>query len=174
MGRGLLRLYGRLLDAADRAVIALVVLAMAAMAAVVVAGVVWRYFFDSPLTWTEELARFLLIFVCFVGAIPIITRGGFGQVESLLRKLSPATRWYADRGVRFLSVVFTGVSSGLSVYLVFISGSVTQQITPAMGVPMQLIYSFMPLGFILMFLRETEQLLLELFGPVQLENGSAD
>ncbi len=174
MGIHLLRLYGKLLDLLDRLVIFMSVVAMAAMATVVVAAIVWRYFFDNPLTWTEELARFLLIFVCFVGAIPIITRGGFGQVESLLRKLSPQKRRYADVGVRVLSVLFTGISTGLSVYLVFVSGAVTQQITPAMHVPMQAIYSFMPLGFILMFLRETEQLLLELSGAVKVENRGLD
>ncbi len=172
MGQRLLHLYGKLLDVADRLVVAMVVVAMMAMSAVVVAAVIWRYFFDSPLTWTEELARFLLIFVCFVGAIPIITRGGFGQVESLLRKLSAEKRRYADLAIRLLSVLFTGVAAGLSVYLVFVSGAVTQQITPAMGIPMQLIYSFMPLGFTLMFLRETEQLLLGVFDPATLERGS--
>ena len=164
MYRRFLRAFGRFLGFLDKVVIVLIVIATFGMACVVVAGVVWRYFFNSPLTWTEEMARFLLVFVCFVGAIPMITRGGFGQVESLIGKLPPRKRYIMDIVINFVSVVFTGVAAGLSIYLVFISHAVGQQFTPAMGVPMRLIYSFMPSGFVVMFLRETEQLLLK-FSP---------
>jgi TRAP-type C4-dicarboxylate transport system permease small subunit len=75
LDRGFLHAYGKLLDFLDKAVIVLGVIAMAGMSTVVIAAIVWRYFFDRPLTWTEEMARFLFIFVCFVGAIPMITQG---------------------------------------------------------------------------------------------------
>jgi TRAP-type C4-dicarboxylate transport system permease small subunit len=162
LDRGFLHAYGKLLDFLDKAVIAMGVIAMAGMSAVVVAAIVWRYFFDSPLIWTEEMARFLLIFVCFVGAIPMISRGGFGQVESLIAKLSPRKRRLMDVVNNGMSVVFTGVSSGLSIYLVFISDAVTQQITPALQIPMKAVYTFMPFGFVVMFLRETQLLILKL------------
>ncbi len=162
MDRGFLHAYGKLLDFLDKAVIAMGVIAMAGMSAVVVAAIVWRYFFDSPLIWTEEMARFLLIFVCFVGAIPMVSRGGFGQVESLIAKLSPRKRRLMDVVNNGMSVVFTGVSSGLSIYLVFISDAVTQQITPALQIPMKAVYTFMPFGFVVMFLRETQLLILKL------------
>jgi len=171
LDRAFLRAYGKLLDFLDKAVVVMGVIAMAGMTAVVVAAIVWRYFFNSPLIWTEEMARFLLIFICFVGAIPMITRGGFGQVESLIAKLSPRKRRAMDVVINSMSVIFTGVSSGLSIYLVFISDAVTQQITPALQIPMKAVYTFMPFGFVVMFLRETQLLILKMIPQAQRGDG---
>jgi len=170
MERGFLRAYGKLLDFVDKAVIIMGAIAVAGMSIVVVAAIVSRYFFDSPLIWTEEMGRFLLIFICFVGAIPMITRGGFGQVESLIAKLSPQKRRLMDIVINIMSVIFTGVSSGLSIYLVFISVAVTQQITPALQIPMKAIYTFMPFGFVVMFLRESQLLILKLVPQTRTED----
>jgi C4-dicarboxylate transporter DctQ subunit len=171
LNRGFLDAYGKLLDFLDKVVVVMGVIAIAGMSTVVVAAIVWRYFFDSPLTWSEEMARFLLIFVCFVGAIPMITRGGFGQVESLIAKLSPPKRRVMDIVINIMNVVFTGVSSGLSIYLVFISEAVTQQITPAMQIPMKAIYTFMPFGFVVMFLRESQLLILKIVPQARMDDG---
>jgi TRAP-type C4-dicarboxylate transport system permease small subunit len=72
--------------------------------------------------------------------------------------------------INFMNVVFTGVSSGLSIYLVFISEAVTQQITPALQIPMKAVYTFMPFGFVVMFLRESQHLILKLVAQARLED----
>jgi len=44
------------------------VLALAMIIASVTAGIISRYVFGSPFTWTEELATFLFIWLSFIGA----------------------------------------------------------------------------------------------------------
>ncbi len=155
----MMNLFTRSLNFCDRIAIILSEMAMAVMAVSVIAGILWRYFLNQPLSWTEELSRFLLIFVTFIGACPMIMRGGFGQVESIIQKLKPKPRYIWDLMIALFSILFTGIATGLGSYLVFISPATKNQITPALHIPMQFIYAFMPFGFALMFLRETERFL---------------
>ena len=60
--RALLRLVERVIDAAAIA-------AFCGIFLCVLAQVVFRYAFNSPLTWSEELARFLFIWCAFLGWI---------------------------------------------------------------------------------------------------------
>ena len=46
-----------------------------ALGLVVFAQFFWRYFLNMPLGWTEELARYLMIAVTFLG-LPVVTRLG--------------------------------------------------------------------------------------------------
>ncbi len=43
-------------------------LTMLAITLVLFAGVVWRYFFVDPLTWSDEIARTLFVWLAFIGA----------------------------------------------------------------------------------------------------------
>ena len=43
-------------------------LTMLAITVVLFAGVVWRYFFVDPLTWSDEIARTLFVWLAFIGA----------------------------------------------------------------------------------------------------------
>jgi TRAP-type C4-dicarboxylate transport system permease small subunit len=52
----------------DRIVFAAIVLLMAAMVTDVTIQVIWRYVFQDPPTWTEELARYLFAWEIFLGA----------------------------------------------------------------------------------------------------------
>lgn len=47
---------------------AVLVLLVAAMTLACVAQVVWRYLFDDPLIWSEELARYLFIWIGYLSA----------------------------------------------------------------------------------------------------------
>ena len=58
--RALLRVVERVIDAAA-------VAAFCGIFLCVLAQVVFRYAFNSPLTWSEELARYLFIWCAFLG-----------------------------------------------------------------------------------------------------------
>jgi TRAP-type C4-dicarboxylate transport system permease small subunit len=38
------------------------------MLAIMLAQVIWRYFLEMPLTWSEEIARYLFVVVTYLGA----------------------------------------------------------------------------------------------------------
>lgn len=73
----------RLLDSVDRLVRVLACLGVLVMLASAVAQVVLRYVLSAPPSWTEELARYAMVWggllgatsTFYVGADPVLTRG---------------------------------------------------------------------------------------------------
>lgn len=71
---------------------ALMVLLLALMSIMVFANVVMRYGFNSGLNEAEELARFMFIWLTFIGAIVAMRDGGHLGVDMVVRRLSPGWR----------------------------------------------------------------------------------
>ena len=63
--------------------------AMALMVAVILAQVFWRYVLDSPLSWPEEAARGLMIWMMGVIAPTAWRWGGFVAIDMLPSALPP-------------------------------------------------------------------------------------
>ena len=70
------------------------------MAAVVFYQVVTRYVMDDPAGWTEEIARYFLVAVVFVGATMSVRRNNHIQVDYFYRlmpaaagRVRPMKRW---------------------------------------------------------------------------------
>ncbi len=51
-----------------------------------------RYVLNNALGWTEEIARYLLIGVCFVGSVMAVRKGTHITVEAILTYMSERTR----------------------------------------------------------------------------------
>ena len=52
-------------------------------------NVVLRTFFNSGLTWSEELARYLFVYVTYIGAISAMHSNAHLGVDTLLSRVSP-------------------------------------------------------------------------------------
>ena len=52
-------------------------------------NVVLRIFFNSGLTWSEELSRYLFVFVTYIGAISAMRVNGHMVVDMLISKVPP-------------------------------------------------------------------------------------
>jgi len=72
-----------------------VVLALAAMCLMVFGNVVLRHFFDSGINTSEELSRFMFIWLTFLGAIVAMREGGHLGVDMVVRRLSGRTQFAA-------------------------------------------------------------------------------
>ena len=124
------------------------ILVMAGLVLDVVWGVVTRYVFGQQARWTEELAKFLLIWVSLLGgAVAYRNREHLG-IDFLVTKL--------DSEVSKGTKLFTEILSCLVVVLVLIVGG-TQLVaaswrpTPALGWPMGLVYLIIPVvGFLML------------------------
>jgi len=73
----------------------IVVLALAAMCLMVFGNVVLRHFFDSGINTSEELSRFMFIWLTFLGAIVAMREGGHLGVDMVVRRLSGRTQFAA-------------------------------------------------------------------------------
>jgi TRAP-type C4-dicarboxylate transport system permease small subunit len=63
------------------------VLCLAAMVVMVLGNVILRYGFNSGITVSEELSRFLFVWLTFLGAITGMREGAHLGVDTLVRKL---------------------------------------------------------------------------------------
>jgi len=84
----------RLLAALERAAIAGL---MAAITILTFAQVVWRYGFDQPLQWSEEVARYAFVWVTFLGASTLLRlRDGHPAIDTLYLHSGPRLRRAMD------------------------------------------------------------------------------
>ena len=77
--------------------------------AVLSAGVVSRYVLQDPLTWSDELASVLFLWLAMLGAVVAMQRGEHMRLTVFVAKLSPDKRLFVEALVACLTVVFCAV-----------------------------------------------------------------
>ncbi len=131
-------MIGRLAGAATRLAEALLALALAAMILMVFGNVVLRYAFDSGITVSEELSRFLFVWLTFLGAVIVMGRGGHLGFDMVARALPRAGR----QACRILSDLLMLLCCG-----VFLRGGWAQtllnldNLAPVSGLPLGWAYA---------------------------------
>jgi TRAP-type C4-dicarboxylate transport system permease small subunit len=109
-----------------------------------------RYVLGSSAAWTEEIARYLLIVVCFLGASMAVRRDTHIQVEFLYRYLpAPAGRALATL-VDVVRLAFLGYATVLAVQLVPRMQNLQMTVV---DLPMSYVYALVAAGFALMTYR---------------------
>ncbi len=87
------------------------------LAAIVFLQFFTRYVLNDSLAWTEEIARYILILVAFLGAISVTRKGTHIFLEFFYRYLSPsAGKWLAVL-MELCSTFFYGYLTWLAVEL---------------------------------------------------------
>ena len=90
----LLKLLDRAVAGALTAVRAVCIVQATALFLIVVLAVIGRYVFGRSLTWTEEVPRYLLIWISFLGAAACVARREHVGFDVLFNKFSaPVRRW---------------------------------------------------------------------------------
>ena len=84
--------FDRVSYQADRAARFLVALMMAVMSAIVLFGVFNRFIFKIPISWTEEIAKYLLIWISMIGSAIAVRIGGHMGVGMFVSKLRQRPR----------------------------------------------------------------------------------
>jgi TRAP-type C4-dicarboxylate transport system permease small subunit len=141
----LLRLRGRI----DRVLEVTLVALMTVMVVNVLWQVCTRFLLRSPSSFTEELARFLLIWLGLLGACYALRHGMHLAVEVLVGSLEGWTRRAAELasllGVAGFAIAVLGVG-GLN--LVGLTRAL-EQTSPALGVSLAYVYMALPLTALL-------------------------
>ena len=118
---------------------------VAAMALLVIAQVVLRYVFNDPLTWSEEMARIVFIYLAFIGIGAAYGRRRHMFIDALVILLPPKMK----RGVEFAVV---GIASAFLVAVIMLTARSMAELqrmdvtTPALEYPMAFVYLVIPLG----------------------------
>jgi TRAP-type C4-dicarboxylate transport system permease small subunit len=109
-----------------------------------------RYVLANSASWTEEIARYLLIIVTFLGASMAVRRNTHIQVEFLYRYLPARAGRLLSTVVDIVRIAFLGLASWLSIDLVPRMHNLQMTV---IDWPMSYIYGFVAAGFLLMTFR---------------------
>ena len=135
--------------AITRALEVLLVVLFALMTLDVLWQVVSRYALGTSSSFTEEFARFALIWLTVLGAAYLNARRGHLTMDFLTRRLAPAARARRERAVEWWMLAFAlvvmVVGGGYLVYTTLRLG----QVSPAIGVPLGLVYGVVPVSGLL-------------------------
>lgn len=115
-----------------------------------VCAVLWqvgsRYLFASPSSWTEEVARFLLIWISLLGAVYAFRTGMHLGLDVLPKKLSGGPARMLKVFTLFMVLLFSTTALVIGgVSLVSLTWEL-RQYSAVLGVPMAFVYTVIPLS----------------------------
>lgn len=115
---------------------------------------VTRYVLNDSAAWTEEIARYLLIGVVFVGATIGVAKNSQIQVDLLYRHIPAALGRWLSRAVDALRIAFFVAAVVLTGQMMIKLGSNTRM--TVVDAPMNLVYGVVLLGFLAMTFRSIQ------------------
>lgn len=116
-----------------------------------------RYVLGDSAAWTEEIARYLLIMVTFLGASMAVRRNTHIQVEFLYRYLPARAGRILSTAVDIVRIGFLAYASWLAIDLVPRMNNLQMTV---IDWPMSYVYGFVAAGFVLMTFRAVQVALL--------------
>ncbi len=125
----------------------ILIMLVVAMTVVVFLQVFYRYVLTQPLYWSEELARYLFVWLSILGATLGLQKSGHFGLDILYRRLPEKGRRYTQwlihllMGVVIFVILFQGVT---------LVQKTAHQVSPAMEIPMSWAYACLPVGAALM------------------------
>lgn len=119
-----------------------------------------RYLFGRPLFWTEELARFALVWMTFLGSAVLLARSD-GHIKFDLLQGFFGARTNAVMGMvcsLIIMATLTIILAG-SVLMIQTSG---KHVSPALSIPMPYVYAVIPLSAVIAIAATVRNLLQQL------------
>jgi TRAP-type C4-dicarboxylate transport system permease small subunit len=125
---------------------ALLIVMLAAMATMVFANVALRFLTDHSILWVEEVSRYLMIWLTFLGAGLVLRHGGHIGIDALQEK-------FPRRAAHIRALIFI-LLLGFFAFMAWIgvrySALTWSQTTPVLQIPVGFVYLAMPAGFVLL------------------------
>ncbi|MDO5548801.1 MAG: TRAP transporter small permease [Eubacteriales bacterium] len=123
-----------------------------AITIVMVVQIIMRYVFQNSLTWAEELSCILLVWSGFLSVSYTLRRNTAMRLTMLVAAFPRLVRNAVLLLTQILVMVFFGLLTTYSLALL----SNTQQITPALGLPMVYVYASVLIGCALSTIRAAQ------------------
>lgn len=136
-------------------------LLLPAMVLVVLLATLARYTGLFPMFWGEELARYIMVYVAYIGMSLAMKRGAHIGVTYITDKFtSPAAVAFFKILRLVIVLAFCGI---ISSFLFKIIGNQVSsgQTSPSMWIPIWIPYAAVPLGMIMMALRAIEAFIID-------------
>ena len=160
--------YSRFLDIVDKICYYIISIMMIIMVAVMVYQVILRYVFDRSNLWSEEVARYLCVYVTFIGSFIAIRRNSHLKVDFFVELMKPKAR----------KILMLITSTAITLFLFYMTDKGIEMVrggfrnvTAGLNIPMAYVYIAIPLGCILMILGMLEQILKLIYPDQPVEEG---
>jgi TRAP-type C4-dicarboxylate transport system permease small subunit len=119
----------------------LIILLATVLILVVFTNVIARYFFSSAFGWADEVARFLFIWISFIGAVIANNNSGHMNLDILIK--------YTPKQVGYAVQIFANIMVLIISILLTLGGIIIVQgtlawLTPALEIPYGMVYSIAP------------------------------
>jgi TRAP-type C4-dicarboxylate transport system permease small subunit len=125
---------------------ALLIIILAAMATMVFTNVALRFLTDHSILWVEEVSRYLMIWLTFLGAGLVMRHGGHIGIDTLQEK-------FPRRAAHLRALIFL-LLLGFFAFMAWIGTRYAvltwSQTTPVLEIPVGLVYLAVPAGFLLL------------------------
>jgi TRAP-type C4-dicarboxylate transport system permease small subunit len=138
-------------NSADRMVKFICMGLYGAMAIVIFIQIVGRYVLPFPFSWTEELARYLMIWGAFIGASSLIRAGENIGVDFFIEKLPIKLKNRLYNGIEIIILLL--IAYVFKIALSVLPRLGLHQTSPALGVSMFWVYLGMLIGLGLVILQ---------------------
>jgi TRAP-type C4-dicarboxylate transport system permease small subunit len=115
---------------------------------------VTRYVMNDSAAWTEEVARYLLIGVVFVGVAIGVAKNMAIQVDFFYRYLPPAVGRWMSRLVDAMRIAFFAAAVVMTVQMMLKIGNQTRM--TIVDAPMNIVYGVVLLGFVALTFRSIQ------------------
>lgn len=130
---------------------------LAAMSLLIFVQVIMRYVFNNSLSWSEELARYMFVWMVYLAI-------GYAAKERKHIKIDAAL-WIFPKKIRpYIQMIGDLIVLVFSAFIIktsfeyFLRIGMLGQKSAALGMPMQLVYIAPFIGFLLMFYRTVQTL----------------
>lgn len=114
--------------------------------------VLFRFIFNFPLSWTEESARYIMIILVYLSAVSAVKQERHLRVQAIQMLLPDSIAfilWILS------NLIWFGFNAVMVVYGYQMANYIftTGQVSPALHVPMGMLYMVIPVCFFLMEIR---------------------
>ncbi|MCI8342254.1 MAG: TRAP transporter small permease [Firmicutes bacterium] len=160
-GEQMLQKYSAFLNAVEWVVKKVVGIMMMFMVAIMCYQVVLRYAFQNSNIWSEEVTRYLFVYVSLLGSFIAIRRNSHLKVDFFVDLLKGNFKRYFTIITDIAVILFIIYLIPLSFNLCL---STMKNISPGLKMPMGYAYAAIPIGAVFMLLGMIEQLLIKICG----------
>lgn len=125
------------------------ILMLAVMAIIIFANVVLRYTTNQSIEWAEEVARYLMVWLTFIGAGPVLRYGGHIAVDNLQDALP-------QKIAILVRILIAILIFGFFVFMIYFGALYVErahfQMTPTTQISMGWVYASIPVGGIILMI----------------------
>jgi len=142
-----MKLIEKVSDILDHFVRYINIILIIVMTFTILLQVFYRYVLNNSLTWTEEIARFIMVWMVFLGFSMVSKRKVNISLEFFLKKISSKVRKPLEILLQVYIIYFLLILFKLGIVLV---ESAYRQVAPASQISMKWVYLALPAGIVIL------------------------